>query len=441
MSHEKGRPHVVIVGGGFGGTFAARRLAKSPVAVTVLDRSTTNLFQPLLYQCATGILSEGQITEPLRSMLEKQENTRVVQGEAVDLDASAKTITVSRLDGSEFELHFDYLVIAVGMRQSYFGHDEFAKFAPGMKTLDDALLIRRRIYGAFEMAESLPPGEERQRWLTFAVVGAGPTGVELAGQIRELAYRTIAKEFHDIDPREARVILFDGVQAPLNTFGPELATRAVKNLEHLGVELQMGVMVTDVDANGLTARSSSDGETKRFDAKTVMWTAGVQAVDFVQRVAKALSVEQDRLGRIAVENDLTVPSHPDIWIVGDIMALNDLPGVAEVALQGGMHVGRQIRRRVEGKPRAVEAFRYHDLGSAAYISRFHGVVKFHRIRLSGFLGWFVWGFIHLAFLHGSRHRSSTLTTWLYSIARGRRTERAYPFGDMTYAQPERNAPI
>ena len=233
MSHEGGRPHVVIIGGGFGGTFAARRLAKASVAVTVLDRSTTNLFQPLLYQCATGILSEGQITEPLRAMLEKQKNTRVVQGEALDLDPSTKTITVGRRDGSEFELTYDYLVVAVGMRQSYFGHDEFEKFAPGMKTLDDALLIRRRIYGAFEMAESLPPGEERQRWLTFAVVGAGPTGVELAGQIRELAERTIAKEFHDIDPREARVILFDGVEAPLNTFGPELATRAVKNLEEM----------------------------------------------------------------------------------------------------------------------------------------------------------------------------------------------------------------
>ncbi len=419
-------PRVLIIGGGFGGVFAARRLAKAPVQVTILDRNTSNLFQPLLYQCATGILSEGQITLPLRSLVRRYRNCTVLQGEAVALNAETKVVSARRPDGSTYELAYDYLIVAAGMRQSYFGNDRFAEFAPGMKTLDDALEIRRRIYGAFEMAESLPTPAERKDWLTFAVVGAGPTGVELAGQIRELALKTIAKEFTHIDPTEARVLLFDGVDAPLQVFGEALSARAVRDLEGLGVELHMGVLVVDVDARGLTAKSRSDGRHERFAARTVLWTAGVEAVPFVKVVAEALGVSQDRAGRIAVEEDLTVPGHPDVWVLGDIMALNGLPGVAEVALQGGLHAGGQIRRLVEGRAKPEERFRYRDLGSAAYISRFKAVVHVGRFKLSGFLAWLIWGFVHLAFLASHRHRASTVTSWMFNLARGHRTERAYP---------------
>jgi NADH dehydrogenase len=245
------KPRVVIIGGGFGGTFAARRLRHAPVDVVLLDRGTSHVFQPLLYQCATGLLSEGQITTALRTMEHRQRNTQVLLGAATGVDPASRTVTATRADGTTFSLLYDYLIVAVGMRQSYFGHEEFASFAPGMKTLDDALTIRRRIYSAFEMAETLGTPEERAEWLTFAITGAGPTGVELAGQIRDLATLTIAQEFHTIDPREARVLLFDGQNAPLSTFGRKLSNRAEKPLTKLGVELHMGTRVVDVDAAAL----------------------------------------------------------------------------------------------------------------------------------------------------------------------------------------------
>jgi NADH dehydrogenase len=422
------RPRVVIVGGGFGGLFAARRLRRTPAQVTLLDRGTGNLFQPLLYQCATGLLSEGQISTPLRAVLCRNHNTEVLLGEATDIDPKARTLTAARVDGSTFELTYDYLIVAVGMRQSYFGHEEFAEFAPGMKTLDDALVIRRRVYDAFEMAETLPAPAQRREWLTFAVAGAGPTGVELAGQIRELANRTLAREFHNIDPSEARVLLFDGGATPLASFGPALSARASKHLQRLGVELHMGVRVTGVDESGLEARAG-DGTTTRFDARTVLWTAGVQAVPFVATLAAALSVNQDKAGRIAVNPDLTVPGHNNIWVVGDIMSLGELAGVAEVALQGGLHSAGQIHRAVVGKPRQRDVFKYHDLGTAAYVSRFDALVKVGPLQLSGLPGWLIWGFVHLAFLTGARNRASTLTTWMLALARDNRNERAIPYGD------------
>ena len=434
------RPQVLILGGGFGGVFAARRLRRADVDVTLLDRGTGQVFQPLLYQVATGLLSEGQITSPLRKMLRRQRNARVILGEAQTVDPDARRVVVARPDGSTFELPYDYLVVAVGMRQSYFGHDEFSRFAPGMKTIADALAIRRRVLGAFEMAESLPTAEERAPWLTFAVTGAGPTGVELAGQIRELATRTIAREYRSIDPREARVLLFDGVEAPLMQFGPKLSSKAARQLTKLGVELNMGVFVTNIDANGLETKAK-DGTVERHDAKTVLWTAGVSAVPFVNELAARLGATQDRAGRIAVNPDLTVPGHDNVWVVGDIMALNGLPGVAEVALQGGLHAGREIRNLVRGRSEARRDFRYHDVGSAAYISRFHALVKAGPVQLSGFLGWLMWGAIHLTFLAGFRNRLSASITWLLATARGKRRERAIPFGDPrgfqdSFAPPE-----
>lgn len=421
-------PRVVIVGGGFGGLFAARRLVRTRADVTVLDRSTSHVFQPLLYQCATGVLSEGQISRPLREQLAGHENVRTLLGEAHDVDPEARTLTVRRPDGSEFDLGWDYLVVATGMQQSYFGHPEFARHAPGMKTLDDAQAVRRRLYGAFEVAETLATAQERAEWLTFAVTGGGPTGVELAGQIREMATETLAREFHTIDPAEARVILIDGGDQVLRAFGPRLGARARRTLEQLGVELVMGVHVTGVDAHGITV-TGKDGTESHHRVRTVLWTAGVEATPFARALATRLGASTDRAGRIAVEADLTVPGHPDVFVVGDLIDLDHLPGVAEVAMQGGVHAAGNIRRSLAGRTPARTPFRYRDLGSAAYISAGHAVVKAGPLQLSGRLGWLGWGLIHIAFLTGFTNRASTLVSWFTTIARGHRSQRAILFAD------------
>jgi NADH:quinone reductase (non-electrogenic) len=422
------RPHVVIVGGGFGGVYAARRLARADVEVTLLDRGTSNVFQPLLYQCATGLLSEGQISIPLRTLLRRHRRVRVVLGEAAGLDVASRAVTAKRPDGSTFDVGYDYLIVAAGMRSSYFGHPEFARFAPGMKTLDDALSIRRRVFGAFEMAETIPNREQRRQWLTFAVAGAGPTGVELAGQIRELATHTIGREFRSIDPAEARVLLFDGADAVLGSFGRSLSARAQKILDANNIETRLGVLVTDVDATGLVT-TAKDGTNTRYPTRTVLWTAGVEAAPFLAAVAEATGASRDRQGRIPVEADLSVPGHPDIWVVGDAASRDGLPGVAEVAMQGGLHVGGVIKRRVANPADAPTAFRYRDLGSAAYICRGHAVLKLGRLELSGFVGWLLWGAIHIAFLAGVRNRFATLASWLLTLGLNRRAERAITYGD------------
>jgi NADH dehydrogenase len=411
-----------VVGGGFGGVLAARRLAGARLDVTVLDRGTSNVFQPLLYQCATGLLSEGQISVPLRTVLRGHRNVRVTLGEALDLDPVCRMVVARRPDDSVFELAYDYLIIAVGMRTSYFGHPEFAEFAPGLKTIEDALSIRRRVLGAFEMAETIEDPQLRCEWLTFAVTGAGPTGVELAGQIRELAVRTIGQEFRSIHPSEARVILFDGADVVLKPFGPTLSAKAQRILNHIGVETKLGVLVDTVDATGLVT-TDREGNQTRYAARTVLWTAGVEAVPFVTAVAKAVGVPTDRQGRISVQANLSLPEHPNIWVVGDASCLDGLPGVAEVAMQGGLHAANEIRRRVAHPDQAARPFRYRDLGSAAYICRGHAVLKFGPIKLSGFLGWLMWGCIHIAFLAGVRNRIRTLATWLVTLGLNQRAER------------------
>jgi NADH dehydrogenase len=416
------RARVLVVGGGFGGLLAARRLAGADVEVTVLDRGTTNVFQPLLYQCATGLLSEGEISIPIRTVLRGHRNVAVALGEATDLDTAGAVVAARRPDGSTFELGYDYLVVAVGMRTSYFGHPEFARFAPGMKTVEDALAIRRRVLGAFEMAETIEDPERRREWLTFAVTGAGPTGVELAGQIRELAANTISREYRSIRPNDARVILFDGADAVLKPFGPALSARAQRILNRIGVETNLGVLVTGVDGTGLVTRAK-DGTETRYSARTVLWTAGVEAVPFMTAVAKATAATTDRQGRIHVEPNLAVPGYPNIWVVGDVCSLDGLPGVAEVAMQGGLHAANEIRRRVAHPEQPPRPFRYHDLGSAAYLCRGHAVLRFGPIQLSGFLGWLTWGFIHIAFLAGVRNRVRTLSTWLVTLGMNRRAER------------------
>jgi NADH dehydrogenase len=423
MDSDARRHRVVIIGGGFAGLFAVRALRRGPFEITLIDRSEHHLFQPLLYQCATGILSEGQITAPLRRLFQRYANTECVLAEAVDIDAAGRKVICRRPLGSRIEAEYDYLIVAAGVTQSYFGHDEYAAFAPGMKSIADALTIRRRVFGAFEMAETSTDPAERSRWLTFALVGAGPTGVELAGQIRELATKTLRDEFRKVRPQDARVLLFDGGTEPLASFGPKLSSRAGDSLRDLGVELHMGSIVAKVDLDGLVARDHQGTET-RFEAATVLWTAGVQAPPLADALAKATGAEQDRSGRIRVADDLTISGHPEISVAGDMMSLRGLPGVAEVAMQAGRYAARRIRREATGHGRA-EPFRYHDVGSAAYIARGRAVVSAGPLRFSGILGWVFWLFIHIAFLTGFRNRVGAMMTWWLAFTRDIRRERAF----------------
>ncbi|MEV0945430.1 NAD(P)/FAD-dependent oxidoreductase [Rhodococcus sp. NPDC049939] len=438
---KRPRPRVLIIGGGFGGIYAARRLRGADVDVTLLDRGTSHVFQPLLYQCATGLLSEGEISSPLRHLLRGHGNVHVALGEARSIDPDAKVLTASRFDGSDFDLPYDYLIVAAGMRQAYHGHDEYIQWAPGMKTVDDALAIRRKLISAFEMAESLPTAKERRPWLTFAVAGGGPTGVEMAGQIRELATHSLAHEFQAIDPSEARVLLFHGGDRVLQSFDRRLSAGAQRTLDKVGVETHLGVHVTDVCETGIETTSGDQAGIKKFyETRTVLWTAGVEAVPFAAVLADALGVTQTHGGRITVEPDLTVPGHPDIWVIGDLMSLKDLPGVAEVAMQSGKHVGGCIARMVPGGSPDRRPFKYRDFGSAAYIARRQALLQAGPIRISGFAGWVAWGVIHIAFLAGYRNRFGTLLNWAATLATGSRRERAITYGDpesarQPYADP------
>ncbi|MCV7059987.1 NAD(P)/FAD-dependent oxidoreductase [Mycolicibacterium vaccae] len=423
---SRSRPRVLIIGGGFGGLFCARRLARSAVDVIMLDRSAGHLFQPLLYQCATGTLSIAHISRPLREEFARYPNIRTLLGKAVEIDPDRRVVTAMRPDESTFTLDYDVLVVAAGMQQSYFGKRHFAEWAPGMKTLDDALGIRQRIFTAFEIAETLPPGPERDAWLTFAVSGGGPTGVELAGQIREMATRTLANEFHSIEPEEARVLLFDGGDRVLKTFAPDLSERAAQALQKLGVEIRLGVHVTDVRREGVTVTPKSGAAAQDYAARTVFWTAGVEAVPFARHLAQVCGVETDRAGRLAVAPDLSVPGYPEIFVVGDLVGRDNLPGVAENAMQGGLHAAACIRRDLAGRPR--RKYTYRDLGSAAYISRGNALLQVGPLKVSGFAGWIAWGLLHIAFLTGVGNRISTVTTWLATIARSGRYHRAFMLG-------------
>jgi NADH dehydrogenase len=420
---DSGRRRVVIVGGGFAGLFAARALRRANVSVTLVDRAEHHLFQPLLYQCATGILSEGEIAVPLRSLLVKHKNVDSVMAEVVDFDAQEQRVIAQRVGGDQLVFPYDDLIVAAGVRQSYFGHDEYAGWAPGMKTLTDALAIRRRVYGAFEMADTALGPEERRRWLTFALVGAGPTGVELAGQIRELATKTLRAEFRSIEPGDARVLLFDGGSAPLASFGPKLSRRAAEILQTLGVEQHMGTIVTKVDRGWIEVRDHA-GQQARYDVNTVLWTAGVQAPAVAEALAQATGAKQDKSGRILVEKDLTISGHPEISVLGDMMSLDDLPGVAEVAMQSGLYAARRIRLRASGRM-PEKTFRYRDLGSAAYISRGRAVVSAGPLKTGGFIAWWIWLFIHIAFLTGYRNRIAAVLTWWVAFTRDVRRERAF----------------
>jgi NADH dehydrogenase len=419
---------VVIVGGGFAGLFAARMLARAPVQVTLLDRAEHHLFQPMLYQCATGILSEGKIAAPLRQLLARHRNVEFVIAEATGIDPAGRRVFARRPLGEQVEFGYDYLILAAGVRQSYFGHDEYAPIAPGMKTIEDALKIRRRIFGAFELAETAADPAERARWLTFALVGAGPTGVELAGQIREVATKTLHREYRHINPEDARVLLFDGGDAPLAMFGPKLSALAARDLRKLGVELHMGTIVTHVDPGGLEVKDH-DGTVTRHLCGNVLWTAGVEAPPLAAAVAKATGAEQDRAGRLLCGKDLSLPGHPDILVTGDMMSLDKLPGVAEVAMQSGLYAGRKISQEAQGHT-YDKPFRYRDLGSAAYISRGKAVVSAFKLNFGGFAGWWVWLFIHIGFLTGYRNRIGAVLGWWFAFTRDIRRERTFTIDDM-----------
>jgi NADH dehydrogenase len=424
MPERTDRPHrVVVVGAGFGGLFATKALKRADVEITLINGTAYHLFQPLLYQVATGILSEGEIAPPIREILRRQDNVDVRLGWVHDVDVDAKVMHVSA-PGLDYSVEYDTLIVAAGASQSYFGNDQFAEFAPGMKSIDDALELRARIFGAFELADLQTDPEAVERWLTFVVVGAGPTGVEMAGQIAELAHRTLPGQYRHIDPSKARVILVDAIGAVLSTFGDHLSTRALQQLHRLGVEVELKTKVVGVDATGIEVETERGR--RRIPSMTKMWAAGVAAPPLAASVAKAAGAETDRAGRIKVNPDLTLPAHPEIFAVGDMMALDDLPGVAQVAIQGGRHAADQIKRRLAGKE-AGQPFRYFDKGSMATISRFSAVASVGKLHFSGFLGWLMWLAVHLLYLVGFKNRVTAVLHWAVSFLGRGRAERVSTF--------------
>jgi len=413
-----GRHRVVVIGSGFGGLFSTKALRRSDVDITMVAKTTHHLFQPLLYQVATGILSQGEIAPPTREILRHQDNAQVLLGEVTEIDLEARTVT-SELLGRRAVTSYDSLIVAAGAGQSYFGNDHFAEFAPGMKSIDDALELRGRIFGAFELAEiEASRGEDVEALLTFVVVGAGPTGVEMAGQIAELAHRTLKKDFRAINTRSARVILVDAAPQVLPPFGKKLGEKTKAALEKVGVEVILGAMVTDVDERGIEMKFK-DGRVERIEAVTKIWAAGVSANPLTQTLAEQTGAPLDRAGRIGVNPDLTLPGHPEVFVVGDMSALDNLPGVAQVAIQGGRYAAAEIDRRLAGKP-SQGPFRYFDKGSMATISRFRAVALIGKIRLTGFVAWVMWLALHLVYITGFKSRITALLHWAVSfIGRGR----------------------
>ncbi|NYF97459.1 FAD-dependent oxidoreductase [Janibacter cremeus] len=424
MSANSGKHHVVIIGSGFGGLFAAKELGNKDVEVTLISKTSHHLFQPLLYQVATGILSEGDIAPTTRDIVQRQRNVRVILGDVTDIDVESRAVHSESLN-QHTVTHYDSLIVAAGAGQSYFGNNHFSRFAPGMKSIDDALELRGRIFGSFELAETSTDPDQRRRLLTFVVVGAGPTGVEMAGQIAELAQRTLADEFRQIDPGEAHVILVDAAPKVLPSFGDRLSVKAQRSLEKQGVEVQLDAMVTDVDQYGIQVKDP-DGSHRTIETMTKVWAAGVAASPLGAMLAEQTGSEVDRAGRLHVEDDLTVPGHPEIFVVGDMVNLKGYPGVAQLAIQGGRYAGRAIVRRLEGKEEQG-AFRYRDKGSMATISKYSAVASIGRINFTGFLAWLAWLAVHLMAMVGFKNRISTLLNWIITFVGDNRNERVSTF--------------
>ena len=411
------RHHVVIIGSGFGGLFAARALRRARVQVTLVDRTNHHLFQPLLYQVATGILSEGQIAPAIRDVFRNYYSMRFVVGDVQEIDPDQRAIGVIEF-GRFRRISYDSLIVAGGVVTSYYGHDDYRKYASGMKSLDDALLLRGKIFGAFERAEVEEDDAQRARLMTFVVVGGGPTGVEMAGQLKELSRRALRRNYRRIDPASTRVVLIEGTDRLVATMGNRLSRITARDLSKAGVELHLGAFVTGMDEYGVDIKQP-DGSTLRIDAATRVWAAGMEGSPLGSELSRRTGVELDRTGRVQVAPDCSVPGYPDIFVVGDLMALNDLPGVAEVAMQSGAHAAHSIARRVKGDD-VMRPFHYFDLGTLAAISRFRAVAKVGPIKIGGLPGWLLWLVVHITFLTGFKNRIGALARWAVSfIGRGR----------------------
>ncbi|APE14778.1 NAD(P)/FAD-dependent oxidoreductase [Mycobacterium crocinum] len=415
MTHPGATPSdkhkVVIIGSGFGGLNAAKQLKRADVDIKMIAKTTHHLFQPLLYQVATGIISEGEIAPPTRVVLRDQKNCQVLLGEVTNVDLANKTVD-SILLGHTYRTPYDTLIVAAGAGQSYFGNDHFAEWAPGMKTIDDALELRGRILGAFEQAERSSDPVRREKLLTFVVVGAGPTGVEMAGQIAELADHTLKGAFRHIDSTRARVILLDAAPSVLPPMGEKLGKKAADRLEKLGVEIQLGAMVTDVDRNGITVKRG-DGSLDRIECATKVWSAGVSASPLGKIIADQSGAEIDRAGRVKVLPDLTVPGNPNVFVIGDMAFVEGVPGMAQGAIQGAKYAAKLVKAELKGAdPATREPFQYFDKGSMATVSRYSAVAKIGKIEFGGYIAWLAWLFLHLIYLVGFKARLTTSLSWI-----------------------------
>jgi NADH dehydrogenase len=422
-SHAPAHHRVVIVGGGFGGLYTAKALGgHERVDVTVIDRRNFHLFQPLLYQVATGALSPGEIAQPLRSILRRNRNTTVLLGEATGLEPEARHVVLS--DG--LRIGYDTLVVATGARHAYFGHDEWEPWAPGLKTVEDAIEIRRRILIAFEAAEREADADRRAEWMTFVVVGGGPTGVELAGALGEIARDTLRRDFRAINPADARILLVEAMDRILPTFVEQLASAATRQLERLGVSVRTRTRVTGIDEHGVTVSAGEGSEPETLQGRTVLWAAGVRPTSFGRVLAEATGARTDRVGRIVVGPDLALPGHPEILVIGDLAAAQQpdgsfVPGVAQGAIQGGRHAAEVVRARVDG--RDPPPFRYRHPGDLAVIGRGKGIADLGPFRrFSGYLAWWIWLVVHILYLIGFQNRLVVLIRWTWSYwTRGRST--------------------
>ncbi len=429
------RWRVLIVGGGFGGLAAAQALKHDKVDVTLVDERNFHLFQPLLYQVATGSLSPGEIASPLRAVLSRQRNVRVLLGRVVDLDPAAKNVLLA--DGAR--LDYDSLIVAAGAQTSYYGHEEWREWAPSLKSVEEATNIRTKILYAFEVAERVSDPIQRRAWLTFAIVGGGATGVELAGAIAEIARQTLKDDFRSIDPKEARIILMDGGPRLLSAFPPDLAEKARQSLVHLGVEVRTGVLVKEIDKEGLDFHASEGDH--RLEARTVLWAGGVKVSAFGKTVADRTGAETDKIGRIKVNGDLTLPKYPDIYVVGDL-ALSigkdgkPVPGVAQLAIQQGAYAAKTIVKKRRGE-KDLRPFKYFDKGTLAVIGRWSAVADIFGLKLSGLIAWIVWATVHLMYLVQFQNRVLVFIHWAFqdlTFSRGARLITVSPISDFDFHQ-------